>query len=94
MGQKIVTSAENLALLDLIIANKKAPVRDTRLVADDIVIITPNYYIIHEGGPVGGGPQTEARILYFDKVSNKASDALPEPSVDELVQLRNSIEVK
>jgi hypothetical protein len=91
MGQKIVTSAENLALLDLIIAKKRKPVTDKRIIDDDIIVITPNYYFFyHEGGH----PNTEARILYFDRVSNAASDVLPEPSVDELVRLRDNIEVK
>jgi hypothetical protein len=81
MEKKIVTSAENLAVLDLAIAKKRAPKEEDRAI---IVVVGPHYYIFI----------LEGRIAYFDQVSNTARNILPEASVDELVKLRNIVEVK
>ena len=79
---KIVASAESLALLDLAIAKKRNPKEDEDRIV--VVVLGPNYFIfIVEGG-----------IAYFDKVSNKATNIVPEASVDELIKLRHNVEVK
>ena len=92
MGQKIVTSAENLALLDLIIAKKK----EGKLDEDYIINVGRNFVIIIDGFTEGGfyHVQDIPVISVFDKVSSAVTKVLKDASVEELVQLREGIGTK
>lgn len=92
MEKKIVTSAENLALLDLIIAKK----REGKLDEDYIVNVGRTFIIIIEGiGEVGFHHVQDIPVaLTLDKISNAVTNVLKEASVEELVQLREAIEAK
>jgi hypothetical protein len=92
MGKKIATSAENLALLDLIIAKKK----EGKLDEDYIINVGRTVHVIITGFTEGGFTHfidiPVASVL--DKVSNAVTNVLKDASVEELVQLRESIETK
>jgi hypothetical protein len=92
MGQKIVTSAENLALLDLIIAKK----REGKLDEDYIVNVGRSFIIIIEGIGEGGFHHVQdiPVELTLDKISNAVTTVLKEASVAELVHLRETIAAK
>jgi hypothetical protein len=92
MGKKIVTSAENLALLDLIIAKKK----EGKLDEDYIVNVGRNFVIIFDGIGEGGFHHIQDIPVFsaLDKISNAVTNVLKEASVEELVQLREGIETK
>ncbi|TWI95330.1 hypothetical protein JN11_04445 [Mucilaginibacter frigoritolerans] len=89
MGKKIVTSAENLALLDLIIAKK----REGRIDEDYIVNVGRTFIIIIEGFTEGGFHHVQDIPVesVLDKVSNAVTKVLKDASVEQLVELRESI---
>jgi hypothetical protein len=89
MGKKIVTSAENLALLDLIIAKK----REGKLDEDYIVNVGRSFIIIIEGLTEGGFHHVQDIPVesVLDKVSNAVTKVLKDATVEQLVQLRESI---
>jgi len=92
MKKKIVTSAENLALLDLIIAKK----REGKIDEDYIINVGRTFIIIIEGIGEGGFHHVQDIPVFsaLDKVSNAVAKVLKEASVEELVQLREGIEAR
>ena len=92
MGKKIVTSAENLAVLDLIIAKK----REGKIDEDYIVSVGRTFIIIIDGFTEGGFHHVQDIPVFsvLDQVSNAVTKVLKEASVEELVQLREGIATK
>lgn len=90
MKNKITVSAESLASLDLLIADKEKGKADF---ADDFYRII---VIILEGGyhPPHHQIQDYPVFSVLDKVSHAVVDVLKGASVQELVELRKGLEAK
>ncbi|HEY2580695.1 MAG TPA: hypothetical protein VGI43_02760 [Mucilaginibacter sp.] len=92
MAKKIVTSAEGLASLDLLIADKKE--KNTDFTAERYWIII----IIFDGIGISFPPRPIIDDFpafgVADRVSHAVFNVLKGASVEELVHLRESIEVK
>jgi hypothetical protein len=90
MAKKIVASAESLASLNLLIADKEAG--KAKFVDEFYWIII----IIIEGIGVGYHPRVQdlPQVSLLDRISEAAIHVFKGASVEELVHLRHSIEVK
>jgi hypothetical protein len=92
MKKKILTSAENLASLDLLIADKKAGKANFANELYEIIVI-----IIGEGPrvPIWRTVVDDYPVFsVFDKVSNAVVGAFKQATVEELVQLREGLAEK